>query len=667
MSYITAKSSAVSPPVRSGAWAGDSVAIVSGSSKRNVLESPSPTWTVGEMVEVKRSNGKWVTGEVMNVTADSVQVQYCSDNQFFTKELDSSSTSIAKKGSNLLYLTIGESVEVRYDDDKKKLWVEAMVIGETDAYFEMQFYNKSSETTVELHVPKVCVNDVAPLGTHTLSEPTIPPPPPPDEVVEVDMRQSVAPPPVHDAIDAVGPPPPGLEKQPTQKSKRGSIENPPKRALPPRPDEIKDDLDIYRQADVLDVRDKQGKWYPAEVISVRHGAVYIHFIGFDNKWDQWLDVRADSKDIAPLGTKSDVRMTDDRYFVNGMVEVFGDFLGREANKWVDGLILKIDKSQVLVQYEDRTAMFRRWYFVPSNEIRLPGDAPVYSAVPFKDANKTPFQIGEYLEVLNGDGVWEIAEISDICGKELQLRGPFRVEWLHVDRDKHRFQELSKSDEELRRLQAEEAFKDEIKLKTGFEVEPIDKDGNCLYRSTAFLVYGDKEKHEMVRNLCFEYMRNNKDYFAPFIFGDFDEYIAANSKPCVWAGEPEIVVLAEMFNKQVEVYVQGMNVQPTIKMNDQFPSLPVLRFSYHGKSHYNAVIDPAQNEPLGDGKNSKINLRRERIKAVKNVNKHDADDGKMNSSQFDLNSTMHALRRLTTYTSSNGFAPSAPPEASPKNS
>lgn len=47
------------------------------------------------------------------------------------------------------------------------------------------------------------------------------------------------------------------------------------------------------------------------------------------------------------------------------------------------------------------------------------------------------------------------------------------------------------------------------------------------------------------------------------------------------------------------------------MNDEFSELGILRMSYHGNSHYNAVIDPKAHAPLGDSVMGQRSIRETR--------------------------------------------------------
>jgi hypothetical protein len=58
----------------------------------------------------------------------------------------------------------------------------------------------------------------------------------------------------------------------------------------------------------------------------------------------------------------------------------------------------------------------------------------------------------------------------------------------------------------------------------------------------------------------------------------------------------------------------MDEQPTLKMNESFDSLSVVKLSYHGKSHYNCILD--KGIPLGDGSKDTLQIRNERLRASK---------------------------------------------------
>ena len=52
---------------------------------------------------------------------------------------------------------------------------------------------------------------------------------------------------------------------------------------------------------------------------------------------------------------------------------------------------------------------------------------------------------------------------------------------------------------------------------------IDTDGNCMFGSVAFVIYGDEGYKTLVRNKCMEYILANKDYFKDYI--DLDKFLS----------------------------------------------------------------------------------------------------------------------------------------------
>jgi hypothetical protein len=85
----------------------------------------------------------------------------------------------------------------------------------------------------------------------------------------------------------------------------------------------------------------------------------------------------------------------------------------------------------------------------------------------------------------------------------------------------------------------------------------------------------------------------------------------------WGGQPEIVAMSELFNRPVEIYQQGSLKWPTYKINDdKVPKpenneneFPVIRLSWHGKSHYNSVTTLSPSWiPVGNGMNDPEELK-----------------------------------------------------------
>ena len=97
---------------------------------------------------------------------------------------------------------------------------------------------------------------------------------------------------------------------------------------------------------------------------------------------------------------------------------------------------------------------------------------------------------------------------------------------------------------------------------GYRIDPIKRDGNCLFRAVAGAFLEDTELYEDVRKQCADFMEKEKEYFTPFVqivtkegvmVKTFDDHISNLRRDGDWGGEPEITALSGIFNCFFEVY------------------------------------------------------------------------------------------------------------------
>ena len=69
---------------------------------------------------------------------------------------------------------------------------------------------------------------------------------------------------------------------------------------------------------------------------------------------------------------------------------------------------------------------------------------------------------------------------------------------------------------------EKKFREDLAAKRNFGIVDVGTDGNCLFRSVAFQIYGDEDFHMLVRTMSMDYIRANKKYFKDYI--DLDRYM-----------------------------------------------------------------------------------------------------------------------------------------------
>jgi OTU domain-containing protein 3 len=79
---------------------------------------------------------------------------------------------------------------------------------------------------------------------------------------------------------------------------------------------------------------------------------------------------------------------------------------------------------------------------------------------------------------------------------------------------------------------------------GLIVKQVGGDGNCLFRAVADQLDGDQSKQEKYRQDAVKYIKENPEYFEPFIRGDpkyeesktpIEDYCAHMSKSTTWGG------------------------------------------------------------------------------------------------------------------------------------
>nr|CAH8830952.1 unnamed protein product [Trichobilharzia regenti] len=145
-----------------------------------------------------------------------------------------------------------------------------------------------------------------------------------------------------------------------------------------------------------------------------------------------------------------------------------------------------------------------------------------------------------------------------------------------------------TDDSLERLLAE---------KKGWKIIKVASDGACLFRSVSHQIFGDEEKHDVVRSQVIEYMIKNKEHFSQYLTEDFDHYISRKRDVSCYGNHVEIQAIAELYNRPVEIY--HSSVEPINVFHADYSKEFPIRLSYHGRVHYNSIVDPF-NPSFGHG-------------------------------------------------------------------
>ena len=111
----------------------------------------------------------------------------------------------------------------------------------------------------------------------------------------------------------------------------------------------------------IDVKDTIGKWIRSQIIQVDQNKIKIHYLQWDSKYDEWLDLQDPNflSRIAMFNTMADGRIEDNPFKQNDKVKVY--FSKHFYSGFYDGYVLKIDGEQVLVKFSTSTRDFNYWY------------------------------------------------------------------------------------------------------------------------------------------------------------------------------------------------------------------------------------------------------------------------------------------------------------------
>jgi OTU domain-containing protein 5 len=97
-------------------------------------------------------------------------------------------------------------------------------------------------------------------------------------------------------------------------------------------------------------------------------------------------------------------------------------------------------------------------------------------------------------------------------------------------------------------------------------------------------------HSTIRSHCMDYIAKNADYFKQYMTEDVNRYISRKRQDNCHGNHIEIIAIAEIYNRPIEVYEYSVEPKNTFQGVFQTDNEPI-RLSYHGRNHYNSVVDP----------------------------------------------------------------------------
>ena len=201
---------------------------------------------------------------------------------------------------------------------------------------------------------------------------------------------------------------------------------------------------------------------------------------------------------------------------------------------------------------------------------------------------------------------------------------------------------------------------------GYRINPIERDGNCLFGAVADQVYCDPNLHAHVRKLCADYMEEEEKYFSEFkmelIYSvDYPTYIANLRKDGQWGGNPELIALSLIYKRPIEVYEDSEVPRFLELSNDPGNNGPPIRVFYRN-NHYGSIRSDGTGDLFnfeglepGELEQQMINLEhpslirkskefQERIKSVENFSHLHSDMRKALEQSIAIEETLKAYQR-----------------------
>ena len=181
---------------------------------------------------------------------------------------------------------------------------------------------------------------------------------------------------------------------------------------------------------------------------------------------------------------------------------------------------------------------------------------------------------------------------------------------------------------------DEKFKKHLES-LGYFIREVEGDGNCLFRSVSEQMEGNENNYQEYRDKCVDYMKENKDEFAPFIEDDepIDKYIDRMSENKEWGGNLEIYALSKILEANFYIYIHEHPMYAV--KNFEKPKKNIM-LTYHDGKHYNSLRKLEE-------KNKEDKEKEEKKKKEKeNEGEEEDEEGNEEEDEKDVDDDIHDL-------------------------
>jgi len=332
-------------------------------------------------------------------------------------------------------------------------------------------------------------------------------------------------------------------------------------------------LDL-REGCSIDVLDTEQLWSEAEVTERRltfvdgrgTKAVLVHYTYWLSKWDEWIPV--DSPRLSAPGTRC--FLGHNRLRKGQRIECKDTF-----GKWIEARVTDENERAIHIHYHNWDTKFDEWV--------ERGNTERFSA--FGRNTKSHMHKNRSQRRCRALPAAE-------AGKRRQPQPQPQLQpQPQPQQPQQPARRLASSDPRFERYVA-------ALRRVRLTVQPMEGDGNCLFRSVSDQVYGTPDHHALVRSSCMDYIESEAHYFMPYIEGGeegFRRYIAAKRLDGTWGDDPEIQACCELYNRSAEVWAfDGEVGAQRLRTFHEVPSgggraLLPMRLSFYGGGHYDSLV------------------------------------------------------------------------------
>lgn len=396
----------------------------------------------------------------------------------------------------------------------------------------------------------------------------------------------------------------------------------------------------------------KAKWRVAEVTKIEKSIVRIHFVGWDPKWDEDIDISrdrnrirefiADSKNkaepkslkklkehkksfghldrfpkqLTPVQEVSERSSPSISHSSSGVI-ILPDCIGVSGKSIEDAVSVLGAPSPVLdVVVEDADENFSRRNSTREKVSESQSTITDETILCVEDKIRIAMQVADKKlqeSVINNKAV--ITHLTETFEEKIRQAV--------LAADKKFENNLSNGTSFMRSSFASEGSFDAIssgrrsnlpedllrdKLeKIGLFVKKVADDGNSLFRAVSHQMHLTESRHIEIRKMCVDHMLKHRERFEMFCTGNFVQHIKDIAVVGYSGDELEIRALEEVLDRIFYVYRSGIAVQnikpvPADTNEEEMNLLPTvepIKILCHGSGHYSSVVNQVEPAPLGE--------------------------------------------------------------------